>query len=163
MSCAEIDAVTKEEEALAQAFNIEPVADSMPAAEECSSTVVLATSESGSQAEGSRVLGKREREEPELEEGEVAEDDAPTASPAALLSAGDENEDDETRRVTQEELRRLTTSAKLKAMLSSKELQRLIREVEAAPDRSAALGAATNAYPELQEFVDLMLKEIGPS
>jgi hypothetical protein len=153
---AEIDAVAKAEESLAQAFFLAPCEEEVAA--EVDATAPLEEAPAEGVDEGSSVLGKRERDQEELEEGEVP-DDPTVLYPTGDLAAGEE--DGETRRVSQEELGKLRTSEKLQRLLRSKDIQKLVREIEDAPDRSAALDSATEAYPELQGFVSELLKEIG--
>jgi len=150
---AEIDAVAKAEESLAQAFFLAPCEEEVAA--EVDATAPLEEVPAEGVDEGSSVLGKRERDQEELEEGEVPDD------PTVLYPTGDPTAGEETRRVSQEELGKLRTSEKLQRLLRSKDIQKLVREIEDAPDRSAALDSASEAYPELQGFVSELLKEIG--
>jgi len=52
-------------------------------------------------------------------------------------------------------------SADVGNMLKSKQLQDIILSVEKAENRGDALESALNNYPELQEFITVMLGSIG--
>ena len=172
---AEIQATAKEEERLREAFNVEPEAENglegtlEESKNEYTSTPSHKEDDNGESSapkdSGSSVLGKRPAEA-ELEEGELEEEaHVETVASGLKFSLNHDlegKEDDHMRQVTEAELRKLAASTQIKALLRSSELQKVIREVETASDRSAALDSAAEVFPELQSFVGEVLTVVGP-